>query len=460
MLQDTHFTAWLDGAPPVSPPWQPTPETLFVTYYGSAEFSCFLALGWPRPVRVLDLFIEFRNKTNGLPLPAGRSLLGALRAYGLEGMASVVKEDMRALAIRGGPYTPTERQALLHYCAADVEALGRLLTVMAPTLDLPRALLRGRYTPAAAQVEWAGVPCDVETWTRLCDHWNAIRSQLAQAINRDYGVFVPAMTVLDPKTHFGHTVLSLAATHQVDPYALAACADYLWREQRELSHDTRTARRQARQRTGLSTAQMARWERAGHDAATWPGLDDVAQELAWELPALGIGVVEDDPEDVPDFAGRLWEVLREEEDRLLHRHDRSILARAVALVAQDPESWTMSGPLRFSAERFATYLRRRGIPWPRLRSGALALDDQTFKDMARLYPADIGPLREVRHALSQLKLHDLAVGPDGRNRCLLSMFGSRTGRNQPSTAQSIFGPACWLRSLIKPAAGRALAYVD
>ena len=72
--------------------------------------------------------------------------------------------------------------------------------------------------------------------------------------------------------------------------------------------------------------------------------------------------------------------------------------------------------------------------------------------MARAYPGVIGPIREVRHTLSQLKLHDLAVGQDGRNRCLLSAFRARTGRNQPSNTAYIFGPSCWLRSLIKPAA--------
>ena len=51
-------------------------------------------------------------------------------------------------------------------------------------------------------------------------------------------------------------------------------------------------------------------------------------------------------------------------------------------------------------------------------------------------------------------------GSDGRNRCLLSPFRSITGRNQPSNARFIFGPSCWLRSLIQPEPGRAVAYVD
>jgi hypothetical protein len=117
-------------------------------------------------------------------------------------------------------------------------------------------------------------------------------------------------------------------------------------------------------------------------------------------------------------------------------------------------------PWVFSAARFAGYLARRGIPWSRLPSGALALDDDTFREMARLHPAEVGPVRELRHALGQLRLNELAVGPDGRNRCLLGAFGSKTGRNQPSTSRFVFGPACWLRSLIRPGPGQALAYVD
>jgi hypothetical protein len=136
------------------------------------------------------------------------------------------------------------------------------------------------------------------------------------------------------------------------------------------------------------------------------------------------------------------------------------LARAADLLDEDPEASLDDGPLAFSGQRFELYLARHGISWPRLDSGALALDDDTFREMARAYPVTIGPIREVRHALSQLKLHDLAVGSDGRNRCLLSAFGSRTGRNQPSNSAYIFGPSCWLRSLIQPGPGRALAYID
>jgi hypothetical protein len=87
------------------------------------------------------------------------------------------------------------------------------------------------------------------------------------------------------------------------------------------------------------------------------------------------------------------------------------------------------------------------------------MDDGTFRQMARVYPA-IAPLRELRSSLSDLRLNDLAVGRDGRNRTMLSTFRSRTGRNQPSNSKYIFGPSVWLRGLIKPPPGYGVAYID
>ena len=79
--------------------------------------------------------------------------------------------------------------------------------------------------------------------------------------------------------------------------------------------------------------------------------------------------------------------------------------------------------------------------------------------MARGYPI-IAPLRELRGALSEMRLSDLAVGRDGRNRTMLSAFRARTGRNQPSNTKFIFGPSVWLRGLIQPPLGCGIAYID
>jgi len=287
-------------------PYPTDPDVLFVAYYASAELACHLALGWPVPARVLDLFTEFRNLTNGRRTVLGNSLLGALTHFGLDAMEASEKAEMRSLALRGGPWTDTERAALLEYCAADVMALGRLFHAMLPTLDVERAVLRGRYMAAAARMEHTGVPIDTTALSILRTNWEQVKTQLITRIDADYGVY---------------------------------------------------------------------------------------------------------------------------------------------------EDGT------FKARSFAAWLAARNIAWPRLPSGALALDDDTFRQMARRHP-ELQALRELRVSLAQLRLQELAVGADGRNRCLLSAFGARTGRNAPSNSRFIFGPAVWLRGLIRPKPATALAYID
>src|SRR5262249_23110308 len=149
------------------------------------------------------------------------------------------------------------------------------------------------------------------------------------------------------------------------------------------------------------------------------------------------------PIDLP-----LLEKLREHWDRL----------KVELIGAVDSEYGVFDGT-RFRADLFAAWLRRTGIPWPRHPSGALMLDGDTFRDQARGYPA-VNALRELRATLANLRLTGLTVGADGRNRCLLSPFGSVTGRNQPSNTKFIFGPAVWMRGLIRPPEGHGLAYVD
>jgi DNA polymerase I len=107
-----------------APPYSTGADALFIAYYASAELGCHLALGWPLPQGVLDLFTEFRNRTNGLPTGNGAGLLGALSYFGLDGIGAVEKEEMRALVLRGGPWSDAERAQILDYCESDVAALS------------------------------------------------------------------------------------------------------------------------------------------------------------------------------------------------------------------------------------------------------------------------------------------------------------------------------------------------
>ena len=117
------------------------------------------------------------------------------------------------------------------------------------------------------------------------------------------------------------------------------------------------------------------------------------------------------------------------------------------------------GKPHWRKQRFADYVKRHHMSWPAYPDGSLDERDQTFREMEGRYP-QIGPLRELRYSISKLRLNALSVGADNRNRALLGPYGSKTGRNQPSNAKYVFGPAKWIRFLITPPPGRVLIHRD
>ena len=139
------------------------------------------------------------------------------------------------------------------------------------------------------------------------------------------------------------------------------------------------------------------------------------------------------------------------------RHDRQILTRAVELTASAGPNYRPAR-LSFSARRFAEWLVREGIPWPRLDSGELALDDDTFRQMARAYPA-VAPLRELRHSLGEMRLFsDLAVGI-GRPQPLSAVALPVDHRPQSAEQRAVHLRAVMLVAIPDPAragAGRGL----
>jgi len=131
----------------------------------------------------------------------------------------------------------------------------------------------------------------------------------------------------------------------------------------------------------------------------------------------------------------------------------------VRLIGEIDTDYRVYDGTTFKSAEFERYLSENEMSWPRTETGRISLSDDVFKDMVKTYPSLQG-LRDLRHLLGTMKLNSLAVGVDGRNRAMLSPFRSKTGRNQPSSAKYIFGPAVWLRSLIQPEPGRALIYAD
>ena len=119
----------------------------------------------------------------------------------------------------------------------------------------------------------------------------------------------------------------------------------------------------------------------------------------------------------------------------------------------------INGVAHFRMQRFEEFVAYYRLQWPRLASGKPCTDEETFREMAILYPI-VNPLRELKCSLSQLRLNDLAVGNDGRNRCPLWAYGTKTARCAPSTTKYVFGPAKWLRFTVAPRLPLALIHRD
>jgi DNA polymerase I len=178
------------------PPYPLDENSLFVAYFASAEMCCHRVLGWPMPARVLDLFTEFRDLTNGRRALDGgfqkASLLDALNYFGTSHIDAAEKTDMRARFIAGNfdSWTYEEREAGLDYCETDVVALSHLLPAMLPKLDLQHALLRGRYSgPAVSAMQHEGVPIDAATLRFVLENWDGIIDELIARIDVDYCVY-------------------------------------------------------------------------------------------------------------------------------------------------------------------------------------------------------------------------------------------------------------------------------
>jgi DNA polymerase I-like protein with 3'-5' exonuclease and polymerase domains len=259
------------------------------------------------PANIFDARIEFLNLTNGRHRPHGTSLIGVLLNLGLPAMDAVEKEEMRQLILTGGPFTTDEAHAILDYCASDVDATVQVFLALIPHIsNIDHSLLRGQFMATAARIENAGIPIDVGRFTKLQEHWDAVRGRAIERVDANYGVFKEG-----------------------------------------------------------------------------------------------------------SFNARLW----------------------------------------------AQYLRDHRIHWPHLASGNLALDQDTFRERARAYP-EIAPIHELRQMLGKLRVSKLAVGADGCNRTNIWAFTARTGRNQPRASEFIFGPAVWLRGLIRADPGACIAYAD
>jgi len=149
-------------------------------------------------------------------------------------------------------------------------------------------------------------------------------------------------------------------------------------------------------------------------------------------------------------------------DRLYERWNGIKTDLVTSLDAKSQCYEIVNGVPHFRDHRLLQYASRQGINWPMLESDPNIPDKRsaTFRSLAMAHPKQVGDLHELRSTLAQLRNNRLAIGNDGRNRCLLGLFGTKTGRNAPSSSEFIFGPAKFLRFFIVPPPGMALIHLD
>jgi DNA polymerase I len=164
------------------------PHDIFVCYSATAEGSGCLALDWPQPPTIVDLYAEFRLLANGRTV-RGFKQVDALAEFNLPYMDLATKQAWQARAEQGPPFSDEERRGLLDYCESDSVALERLLPRMLPHLSLPQAHLRGRYMWDLARVQAHGIPMDRARWELLTAHWDDIIDALIAEFDRPYGVY-------------------------------------------------------------------------------------------------------------------------------------------------------------------------------------------------------------------------------------------------------------------------------
>jgi hypothetical protein len=211
---------WLDGVENPECPFSMAKDEMFIAYSAIAEATSFLSLGWPRPIRMLDLMVELVCATNGLGKlisdefevdpddPKQRrqptelrepELLTALAFFGLPAISMEDKDRYRQLVLRGGPYTEEEKRLIIAYCNSDVDAGTALLLPLISFAGLSsarrirQAIWRGRSVSALAVIEAIGNPFDMPLVKRFLRHWEAIRHGMITELGADYpGCFTDA----------------------------------------------------------------------------------------------------------------------------------------------------------------------------------------------------------------------------------------------------------------------------
>ena len=143
-------------------PFDTGPDVLITSYSIVAELSCFKVLSWPMPRHLLCSYFETSAAINGLDIVGLEEkrpgLLEACDLFAIPHMPKDHKKHLRDLILNNESYSDEQWREIADYNRDDVLLTIPLLEAIAPTIDVPAALFRGRYATAVVDMEARGIP--------------------------------------------------------------------------------------------------------------------------------------------------------------------------------------------------------------------------------------------------------------------------------------------------------------
>jgi DNA polymerase-1 len=181
---------WFEDGGPYQPPPFDLDRVLLIAFRSDAEQGTFTMLGWDKPAKVIDLYVEWLHINNETERRAElrkkklTGLLAVCRAKGILTITEAEKEGWRERILAGYPFSPEERAGILDYCLSDVLETAMLFGALMPAIiDIPAAAYRGRYMRAVEVMQRVKIPVDMDLLARLNRHWAEVKKHLVQAVD-------------------------------------------------------------------------------------------------------------------------------------------------------------------------------------------------------------------------------------------------------------------------------------
>jgi hypothetical protein len=131
------------------------------------------------PRNLLCTYFETSAAINGLDITGltqkRPKLVEACELFGIPHIDAADKARIIDTILTKDEYSPEEWREIVAMNRRDVEQEEALFNKIAPTINLPAALFRGRYAQPVVDMEHNGVPTDVEYLHTLEANWQALR---------------------------------------------------------------------------------------------------------------------------------------------------------------------------------------------------------------------------------------------------------------------------------------------